>query len=59
MRGKPDNHWFDCTVGCYLGASMLGARQEGAPAFAQRGRVRRMYTQEDLMRRRNYASNHP
>jgi hypothetical protein len=23
--GKPDNHWFDCIVGCAVGASMLGA----------------------------------
>ena len=24
-RSKPDNHWFDCLVGCAVAASMLGA----------------------------------
>ncbi|HUX16267.1 MAG TPA: terminase gpA endonuclease subunit, partial [Phycisphaerae bacterium] len=24
--GKPDNHWFDCVVGCAVGAAMLGCR---------------------------------
>ncbi|MBR4834715.1 MAG: phage terminase large subunit family protein [Thermoguttaceae bacterium] len=24
-RGRPDNHWFDCLVGCAVGASMSGA----------------------------------
>lgn len=53
--GKLDNHWFDCAVGCFVGASMLGARPEGAPVVAQRGRVRRKYNQEDLLRRRKYG----
>jgi hypothetical protein len=57
--GKPDNHWFDCTVGCFVGASILGARPEGAPLVAQRGRVRRKYSQDDLMKRRSYAHHHP
>ncbi len=31
--GKPDNHWFDCVVGCAVGASMLGVRLSGAEGF--------------------------
>lgn len=27
--GNPDNHWFDCLVGCAVAASMLGARLPG------------------------------
>jgi len=60
-KNKPnqsDNHWLDCTVGCFVGASMLGAHQEGAPVVAQRGRVRRHYTQADLMKRRSYHDIH-
>jgi hypothetical protein len=26
---KPDNHWFDCLVGCAVAASMLGAKMAG------------------------------
>ena len=53
-KQKPgrDNHWLDCTVGCFVGASMLGARSEGAPAAPQRTRLRRKYTQADLAKRR-------
>jgi hypothetical protein len=25
---KPDNHWFDCHVGCHVGASLLGIDRE-------------------------------
>ena len=49
---EPDNHWFDCTVGCFVGASMLGAHPDGAPV-ATRGRARKRYTQADLMKRRS------
>ena len=49
---QPDNHWLDCTVGCFVAASMLGAHQEGAPITPQRGRTRRTWTQADLMQRR-------
>jgi hypothetical protein len=52
---QADNHWFDCVVGCFVGASMLGARPDGAPVVQSRGRTRRRYTQEDLMQRRAYA----
>ena len=27
---KPDNHWFDCVVGCAAAASMQGAALRGA-----------------------------
>lgn len=27
----PDNHWFDCLVGCAVGASILGAALRGVP----------------------------
>jgi hypothetical protein len=26
---KPDNHWFDCVVGCATGASIQGAELQG------------------------------
>ena len=46
---RPDNHWFDCLVGCAPAASMCGVKvpgQEEKPA-----RQRKRYTQADLMRR--------
>jgi len=46
---KPDNHWFDCLVGCAVAASMCGVKalgQEEKP-----GRERKRYTQADLQRR--------
>jgi len=27
---KPDNHWFDCVVGCAAAASMQGVQRVGA-----------------------------
>jgi len=27
---KPDNHWFDCVVGCAAGASIQGIERVGA-----------------------------
>ena len=32
---KPDNHWFDCIIGCAVGASMLGAK-----VFGQETRIK-------------------
>jgi hypothetical protein len=46
--GSPDNHWFDCLVGCAFGASHAGVRM---PGEANGGRQRKRYTQEDLKRR--------
>jgi len=46
---RPDNHWFDCLVGCAVGASMVGIKAPGQGDTARRQRKR--YTQEDLRRR--------
>lgn len=31
---RPDNHWFDCLVGCAVAASMLGANLAGIEGAA-------------------------
>jgi hypothetical protein len=46
---RPDNHWFDCLVGCAAAASMCGIKVAGADAAPARERKR--YTQADLQRR--------
>jgi hypothetical protein len=46
---KPDNHWFDCLVGCAVAASMVGIKSAGEEASSGRRRLR--YTREDLRRR--------
>ena len=45
---RPDNHWFDCMVGCAAAASMVGVKPAGE---AVPMRQRKRYTQEDLLRR--------
>ena len=46
---RPDNHFFDCLVGCAAAASMAGAK---TAAMAAEPTVRRKrYTQADLSRR--------
>ena len=30
---RPDNHWFDCLVGCAVGASMLGVSVDGGKSL--------------------------
>jgi len=45
---RPDNHWFDCLVGCAAAASMVGIKPAGEAAPM---RQRKKYTQEDLRRR--------
>jgi hypothetical protein len=45
---RPDNHWFDCLVGCAAAASMVGVKPAGEAAPM---RQRKKYTQEDLLRR--------
>ena len=47
---RPDNHWFDCLVGCTIAASMCGAELPGMET--QPARRRKRYTQGDLRRRR-------
>ena len=32
---KPDNHWFDCVVGCAAAASMQGVERVGAAVQPQ------------------------
>jgi len=46
---RPDNHWFDCLVGCAVAASMVGTKAAGQGDHAMRQRKR--YTQDDLRRR--------
>jgi len=41
---RPDNHWFDCLVGCAVAASMQGIAQPGIPA----GEVKRKRVYLDL-----------
>jgi ribosomal protein L35AE/L33A len=36
--GKPDNHWFDCLVGCAVGASMLGSKLSGGQGYSPKAR---------------------
>jgi hypothetical protein len=45
----PDNHWFDCLVGCAAAASMIGVKSLGMEDPPRRQRKR--YTQQDLRRR--------
>jgi len=45
---KPDNHWFDCLVGCAAAASMVGVKAAGEAAATPR---RKRYTQDDFRRR--------
>ncbi len=46
---RPDNHWFDCLVGCAVAASISGVSLPGMDAKPKRQRKR--YTQTDLVRR--------
>jgi hypothetical protein len=50
---RPDNHWFDCLVGCAAAASMVGIKAAGEAAPV---RQRKRYTQEDLTRKEPWAS---
>jgi len=45
---RPDNHWFDCLVGCAAAASMCGVK---SPGESTPQRHRKRYTQEDLRRK--------
>ena len=38
---KPDNHWFDCLVGCAVAAAMCGCKTPGMTATSTRKRTRR------------------
>jgi hypothetical protein len=45
---KPDNHWFDCLVGCAVAASFLGIKIPNQDAVSGGMRQRKRYTQADL-----------
>ncbi|MGC9455744.1 MAG: terminase gpA endonuclease subunit [Phycisphaerae bacterium] len=47
---RPDNHWFDCLVGCAVAASMCGIRTPGEESRQTRRRKR--YRKQDLIRSR-------
>ncbi|MCL2645620.1 MAG: phage terminase large subunit family protein [Phycisphaerales bacterium] len=44
---RPDNHWFDCLVGCCVAASLCGVKVPGESAAA---RTRKRYSTADLRR---------
>ena len=46
---RPDNHYFDCLVGCAVAASISGIKFEGQAV--QKRSQRKRYTQDDLRRR--------
>jgi phage terminase large subunit GpA-like protein len=46
---RPDNHWFDCIVGCAAAASMCGVKVPGQDTKPARQRKR--YSQQDLQRK--------
>jgi len=46
---RPDNHWFDCLIGCAAAASMCGVKVPGMDEKPARQRKR--YTQDDLRRK--------
>jgi len=43
----PDNHWFDCLVGCAVAASMQGAVLQGTASAAKPKRQRATCEQGD------------
>jgi len=56
-KQKPnrDNHWLDGVVGCFVGASILGARPDGTPEVGVK-KKRRVLTQADMNRRKSYGT---
>jgi len=48
---RPDNHWFDCLVGCAVAASMLGASL-GEQTQARPQRTRKRLKLSELQQRR-------
>lgn len=49
--GRPDNHFFDCLVGCAVGASMQGATLEGSSGFKPAKRKRVSFAEIQRQRR--------
>jgi phage terminase large subunit GpA-like protein len=48
---KPDNHWFDCLVGCAAAASMQGVERIGAQAAPRLERKRLKLSELQRQRR--------
>ena len=48
---RPDNHWFDCLVGCLAGASMCGVTL-GSPVAAEPGPPRKRLKLSDLQKQK-------
>ena len=46
---RPDNHWFDCLVGCCVAGSMLGVRLPNSGESENTGRKK--YTRDELLQR--------
>lgn len=54
---KPDNHWFDCLVGCAAAASMRGVFLPGmGPVVQERKRVKLSELQQQKRRARGWSS---
>ncbi len=49
---KPDNHWFDCVVGCAAAASMQGVERIGAAVQPQGERKRLKLSEIQRSKRR-------
>jgi hypothetical protein len=47
---RPDNHLFDCCVGCCVGASYLGCEEPGLSDSKQRKKSQKPITQADVDR---------
>ena len=50
LPSKPDNHFFDCLVGCAVAASMLNVRLPNS-GDSEGSQGRRTYTREQLLKR--------
>ena len=48
---RPDNHWFDCLVGCCVGASMCGCSLTGH--IVQKSKPRERFKLSDIQQRRS------
>jgi hypothetical protein len=50
---QPDNHWFDCLVGCAVAASMQGVVLQGIEGVTEVRRERMSFTEMQKRRRNN------
>ena len=52
---EPDNHWFDCLVGCAAAASMRGIALPGmGPVRRERKRIKLSELQREKRRQRGW-----